>query len=71
MPPAQKSATKDLLPIGSVVSIVSGGRTLHGYTVLDKDSKFILFTADPHVAPQTETVLIPYEKLEIVGLPRA
>lgn len=74
MPPTQKAApkaaVKDLLPVGSVVSIVSGGRTLPGYEVLDKDDRFIKFSANTQVAPQTEIVLIPYEKLEIVGMSR-
>ena len=74
MPPAQKAApkaaVKDLLPIGAVVSIVSGGRTLPGYEVLDKDDRFVKFSANTQVAPQTEVVLIPYEKFEILGLPR-
>lgn len=73
MPPAQKTtakAEKDLLPVGAVVSIVSGGRTLTGYTVLDKDDKFVKFSASMQNAPQTEVVLVPYEKLEMVGMPR-
>lgn len=75
MPPAQKAAPKaavvnDLLPVGKVVSIVSGGRTLSGYKVLDKDDKFVLFQASTLNAPQTEYVLVPYEKLEMVGFGR-
>ncbi len=75
MPPAQKAAPKaaekDLLPIGSIVSIVTGGRTLAGYEVLDKDDRFVKFSANPQVAPQTEVVLVPYGQIEILGLPRA
>lgn len=61
---------KDLLPIGKIVSIVSGGRTLEGYEVLDKDDKFVLFRGNVQVAPQKEFVLIPYGKIEAIGLER-
>jgi hypothetical protein len=74
MPPVQKVtpkvAEKDLLPIGSVVSLVSGGRTLPGYEVVDKDSRFVKFRASLQIAPMTDYVLVPYEQLEMVGLPR-
>ncbi len=74
MPPVQKVtpkvAVKDLLPIGSVVSLVSGGRTLPGYEVVDKDDRFVMFRASLQIAPMTDFVLVPYEQLEMVGLPR-
>jgi hypothetical protein len=74
MPPAQKAApkaaVKDLLPVGKFVNLVSGGRTLSGYEVMDKDDKFVMFRASALNAPQTEFVLVPYEKLEMVGFGR-
>ena len=71
-----KSAPKadvkeDLLPIGTIVSLVSGGRTLEGYEVVAKDEHFIKFRANLQIAPMTDYVLVPYEKLEMVGLARA
>lgn len=75
MPVAKTSAPKaeekkDLLPVGKIVSIVSGGRTLQNYEVLEKDEKFVLFLGNPLNAPQTEYVLIPYEKIEAIGFGR-
>lgn len=75
MPAAKASAlkaeeSKDLLPVGKIVSLVSGGRTFDNYEVLDKDEKFILFRASVLNAPQKEFVLIPYEKIEAIGLNR-
>lgn len=67
---APKAAEKDLLPIGAVVSLVSGGRTMPGYEVVDKDARFVKFRANLQLAPQTDFVLVPYELLEMVGLPR-
>lgn len=73
--PAPKSApkadlVKDLLPVGKIVSLLQGGRTLEGYEVLDKDDRFVLFRGSLQVAPQKEFVLIPYEKIEAIGLDR-
>ncbi len=70
-----KSAPKadvkeDLLPIGTITSLVSGGRTLEGYEVVAKDEKFIKFRANLQIAPMTEYVLVPYAKLEMVGVKR-
>ena len=59
-----------LLKIGMFVNIVSGGRTLENYEVLDMDDRFVKFRANIQVAPMTEVVLVPYEKIEILGLPR-
>lgn len=56
------------LRIGQIVNIVAGGRTLPGYEVLGWDGEFIKFRGSVHVAPQTEVVLIPYGKLEAIGL---
>lgn len=70
-----KSAPKadvveDLLPIGTITSLVSGGRTLEGYEVVAKDARFVKFRASLQIAPMTDYVLVPYERLEMVGLPR-
>lgn len=72
MPPIQKKpepeAFKGFLNKGDLVNIVSGGRTLQNYEVLGMDEHFIKFRADMSVAPQTEVVLIPYGKIEALGL---
>jgi len=67
---APKAAPESYLKIGAIVSIVSGGRTLEGYEVLGKDEHFVKFRGNIHVAPQKEIVLIPYEKIEAIGLER-
>jgi hypothetical protein len=58
-----------LLQIGDLVHLVSGGRTYQNYEVLDMDDKFIKFRGSVMNAPQTEIVLVPYEKIEALGLP--
>jgi hypothetical protein len=58
-----------LLQIGMLVHLVSGGRTLENYEVLDMDDRFVKFRANAQVAPQTEVILIPFEKIEVMGLP--
>lgn len=70
MPPVQKKSEQPegLLRKGSIVNLVAGGRTLTGLEVLEYDDKFIKFRWDVHVAPQTEIVLVPWGKVEIVGL---
>lgn len=75
MPPAKKTETapipamhSQLLKLGDIVSIVSGGRTLPSYEVLDFDDKFVKFRGSVHVAPQTEIVLIPWQQIEAIGL---
>lgn len=74
MPPVQKKPVteevKDLLAIGKIVNLVSGGRTLESYEVLDKDDRFVKFRGNVQVAPQKEIVLIPYEKIEAIGFDR-
>ncbi len=60
--------TKSLLKIGTLVNIDKGGRTLQNLEVLDFDDNFIKFRWDIHVSPQTEIVLIPWAKIEAIGL---
>lgn len=65
-PDAPKS--DQFLEKGMLVNVVSGGRTLTGYEVLGADGHFIKFRGSIHVAPQTEIVLIPFSKIEAIGL---
>lgn len=57
-----------LLKKGSIVSLEKGGRTLTGLEVLDWDDTFVKFRWNVHVSPQTEIVLIPWQKIEAIGL---
>lgn len=69
MPPAKRiEPTTSLLKKGAFVNLVAGGRTLENYEVLDWDDNFVKFRGSVHVAPQTELVLIPWQKLEALGL---
>lgn len=74
MPPAKKTATstplldQGLLKIGAIVNLEKGGRTLTNLEVLDYDDRFIKFRWDMHVAPQTEVVIMPWNKVESIGL---
>lgn len=79
MPPAKRIEQKPaeeansmrqepFLRVGQIVNLVAGGRTLPGYEVLGWDGEFIKFRGSVHVAPQTEVVLIPYGKIEAIGL---
>lgn len=61
-------AKAPLLKVGMLVHLVSGGRTLQNYKVLDIDENYVLFQANAQVAPQTEQVLIPHSKIEMLGL---
>lgn len=58
-----------MLKVGDIVHVVSGGRTLQNYMVLDFDDKLIKFRGNVQVAPQTEIVLIPWDKVDAFGLP--
>lgn len=71
MPPAQKKteAAEALLKVGDLVHLVTGGRTLTNYEVLGMDDRFLKLSANPQVAPQTETILVPWGALEVLGLP--
>lgn len=57
-----------LLKKGSLVSLEKGGRTLTGLEVIDWDDNFVKFRWNVHVSPQTEIVLIPWGKIEAIGL---
>ncbi len=57
-----------LLKIGALVNLVSGGRTLENYEVLDMDESFVKFRGNAQIAPQTEIVLVPIAKIEALGL---
>jgi hypothetical protein len=60
-----------LLQIGDLVHLVSGGRTLTNYEVLDMDDRFLKLSANIQVAPQTNVILIPWSSIEVLGLPDA
>lgn len=69
MPPKAKIAEQPgLLKLGAIVNLVSGGRTLTDYEVVDFDEHFIKFRGSILNAPQTELVLIPWGKIEALGL---
>lgn len=61
-------AREGLLKKGALVNLVAGGRTLTDYEVLDFDENFVKFRGSINVAPQTELVLIPWQKIEALGL---
>jgi len=66
--PSSASAPTHLLKVGDIVNLVSGGRTLPSYEVLDMDDRYVKFRGSMLVAPQTELVLIPHEQIEAIGL---
>lgn len=72
MPPAKRveveKAPEGFLRKGRIVNLTAGGRTLFAYEILDWDEHFVKFRADVSVSPQTEVVLIPYGKIEAIGL---
>lgn len=59
---------KALLEKGKLVNLEKGGRTLTNLEVIDWDDTFVKFRWDIHVSPQTEIVLIPWVKIEALGL---
>lgn len=69
MPPAQKkeAAPQGLLKIGSFISVETSGRTQSGLEVLDFDDKFIKLRWNPAFPPNTETVLVPWDRF-VIGL---
>lgn len=69
MPPAQKkeAAPQGLLKIGSFISVETSGRTQSGLEVLDFDDRFIKLRWNPAFPPNTETVLVPWDRF-VVGL---
>jgi hypothetical protein len=58
-----------LLNVGDSIHLVSGGRTLTNYEVLDMDDRFLKLSANPQIAPQTDAILIPWTSIEVLGLP--
>ena len=68
MPPAKKVETEALLKEGALVNLERGGRTLQNLEVLGFDEHFIKLRWDIHVSPQTEIVLVPWGKVESIGL---
>lgn len=70
MPPQKRviAESPSFLKIGAHVNIVAGGRTLPSYEILDFDDKYVKFRGSLSIAPQTEIVLIPHEKIEAIGL---
>ena len=74
MPPAKRTETKTepeglgFLREGMIVNVVTGGRTLTGYEVLGLDANFIKFRGNIQVARQTEIVLIPFARVEAIGV---
>lgn len=72
MPPAKKIPVEPtdapFLKKGDVVNVVNGGRTLTNYQVLGMDEHFIKFRGSETIAPQTLIVLIPWDKVEAIGL---
>jgi len=71
MPPAKRTtpeSKKSFLEVGMLVNIVSGGRTLPSYEILDFDDVYVKFRGNMTVAPQTEVVLIPHAQIEAIGL---
>lgn len=65
------AATKTVEPLlkkGALVSLEKGGRTLTGLKVIDWDENFVKFQWNVHISPQTEIVLIPWGKIEAIGL---
>lgn len=64
----KKTEPESLLKVGSLVNLERGGRTLQNLEVLGFDDHFIKLRWDIHVSPQTEIVLVPWEKVEALGL---
>ena len=59
---------KPILEVGQLVNLERHGRTLQNLEVLGYDDKFIKFRWDLSVSPQTEVVLVPWSKVESLGL---
>ena len=81
MPPRQKTNVEpkpedffpppvapSFLEVGMLVNLVSGGRTLPNYEVLDFDATYLKVRGSVQIAPQTEIVLIPHAQIEAIGL---
>jgi hypothetical protein len=57
-----------MLNKGQLVNLEKGGRTLTNLEVLDWDETFVKFRWDVHTSPQSEIVLVPWQKIEAIGL---
>lgn len=70
MPPVQKKTEtpKSIVKVGQLVNLERSGRTLQNLEVLDFDDQFIKLRWDIHISPQTEVVVIPWAKVEALGL---
>ena len=81
MPPTKKISTEpkpsdffpppvapSFLEVGMLVNLVSGGRTLPNYEILDFDATYLKVRGSLQVAPQTEIVLIPHAQIAVIGL---
>lgn len=66
--PRKSVESESLLKKGAIVSLEKGGRTLTGLEVLDYDDTFVKFRWNVHVSPQQEIVLVPWAKIEAIGL---
>jgi hypothetical protein len=67
--PKAAPAKAPLLTVGMLVHLVSGGRTLQNYEVLDMDENYVKLRANAQIAPQTDVILVPHGKIEMLGLP--
>lgn len=64
----KKVEAEGLLKVGALVNLERHGRTLQNLEVLGFDEHFIKLRWDQHVSPQTEIVLVPWAKVESLGL---
>jgi len=63
-----EEAPECFLRVGQLVHLVSSGRTLQYREVLGMDDKFLKIRSDVTVSPQTEVVLIPWARIEAIGI---
>jgi hypothetical protein len=71
MPPAKRTEVttpEPFLKKGQLINLERGGRTLQNLEVLDFDENFLKLRWDIHVSPQTEIVVVPWSKVEAIGL---
>jgi hypothetical protein len=66
--PKKAETPTGLLKKGALINLEKGGRTLTGLEVLDWDENFIKFRWNISISPQVEIVLIPWSKVEAIGL---
>lgn len=71
MPPAQKKTEaprRGFLKVGQLINIEKGGRTLTDLEVLEFDDRFLKLRWNVTFSPQTEIVIVPWNKIEAIGL---